>query len=373
MNRPSNPYPPLPISEPPASAAARNRRLTTIAWGAVPVVALAAATTMTHIPFTDISLAVPYAAQGPGPMFDTLSEVDGEPVVEVNGTDTDETAGELNMTTVSVRTNMSLAQALGRWVLTDDTIVPIEQIFPPNISEEEVRESNEAAFTMSESAATVAAMNFLGAEIEVAVHDTLEDSPAAGVLEPGDVILAVDGDAVDEPGQVQERVLSRAPGDEVTLTIRRDGQEREVTVTLAASEQDPALPQVGILMISEPVADIEVDYNLQDVGGPSAGMIFSLAVIDKMSPGPLNGGHKVAGTGTIAEDGAVGPIGGIVHKVDAAQSEGIELFLAPAANCAEAVSRDHGEMVVASVDTLDDAIEAMEAFAAGEDLDTCAS
>lgn len=381
MNRPSVPSPPpadapqdLESGSPTSSGNAwgsANPRLSTVAWGAIPVVLLASLTVMDHVPFTDISLTVPYAAQGPGPMFDTLGEVDGEPVVELAGHDSDETAGELNMTTVSVRTNMTLAQALGRWVMTDDTIVPIEQIFPPNVSEEEVRESNEAAFTMSESAATVAAMNFLGAEIEVGVHDTIDDSPAAGLLEPGDVILAVDGQSVDEPGQVQEHVRDQSPGDEITLTVRRDDGEVEVPVTLGESEEEPGVPQVGILMISEPVEDIEVNYNLQDVGGPSAGMIFSLAVIDKMSPGLLNGGNKVAGTGTIAEDGTVGPIGGIVHKIDAAESDGVELFLAPADNCAEAVSRDHGDMVVASVDTLDDAIEAMEAFADGDDVATC--
>lgn len=370
MNRSSDSF--LPPATRPEPAQRSNRRLKTVAWGAVPVVALASLTVMNHVPFTDISLTVPYAAQGPGPMFNTLGEVEGEPVVELSGLDTDETVGELNMTTVSVRTQMTLAQALGRWVMTDDTIVPIEQIFPPNVSEEDVRESNEAAFTLSESAATVAAMNFLGAEIEIGVHDTVAGSPAEGQLEAGDVILAVDGEPVDEPGQVQQLVQEKNPGDEINLTIRRDDQEQEVTITLGENEQDPSIPQVGILMVSEPVEDIDVNYNLQDVGGPSAGMIFSLAVIDKMSPGQLNGGNKVAGTGTIAEDGTVGPIGGIVHKIDAAEDAGIELFLAPAGNCEVAMSRDHGDMVVASVETLDDAIDAMAAYEEGTDVQTCA-
>ena len=114
-----------------------------------------------------------------------------------------------------------------------------------------------------------------------------------------------------------------------------------------------------------------MNYNLNDIGGPSAGMMFSLAVIDKLTPGALNGGKFVAGTGTINEDGEVGPIGGIVHKVHAAQEAGAELFLAPADNCAEAVSRDTGDMVVAKVHTLDDAIEAMQNFAEGNAVETC--
>ena len=100
-------------------------------------------------------------------------------------------------------------------------------------------------------------------------------------------------------------------------------------------------------------------------------MIFSLAVIDKLSPGELNGGRLVAGTGTISEDGTVGPIGGIVHKVRAAEEKGTELFLAPADNCTEAISRDHGDMVIAKVTTLDDAITAMADFDAGRDVEEC--
>ena len=117
---------------------------------------------------------------------------------------------------------------------------------------------------------------------------------------------------------------------------------------------------------------MNVTYNLQDVGGPSAGMMFSLAVIDKLTEDDLTEGHFVAGTGTISEDGTVGPIGGIEHKVEASQEAGAELFLAPAANCEAATSRDHGDMVIASVETLDDAIHAIEDFASGAEVKTCA-
>lgn len=383
MNRPKSTAATPPDAETEGTAprpTAASRRLRTIAFGAIPVVALASLTVMDHIPGTDISLTVPYAAEGQGPMFDTLGEIDGTEVVEIEGADTDETDGELYMTTVSVRTQMTLAQALGRWIASEDTIVPLEQVVPPNRTPDEVEEANKAAFTASEAAATVAAMNHLGAEIEVVVADTVAESPADGQLEPEDVITAVDGEAVDEPGQVQERVRALDPGAEVTLTVRRgggdgeddeNGEEIDVTLTLAESEDGSGTPMIGVLMASQPVDDIDVNYNLQDVGGPSAGMVFSLAVIDKLSPGELTGGHSVAGTGTIAEDGAVGPIGGIEHKVSAARDNGVELFLSPAANCAAATSRDTGDMVVASVDTLDDAIAAMDDFAAGDEVETC--
>ncbi|SER59170.1 Lon protease [Corynebacterium cystitidis DSM 20524] len=348
-----------------------NRRLTTIFVGAIPVMLLAGVVTLDHIPGTDFSLAVPYAAQGPGPTFNTLGDVDGQPVVEIRGAETDETSGNLNMTTVSVRTNMTLAQVLGRWLFTDDTIVPIEQILPPDKSEEEIQQRNEQAFVSSEAAATVAAMNYLGKPTIVVVHDTMGGTAADGVVEPGDTIVAVDGTDVSQPGVVQEIVRSKAPGDTVELTLRRGDEELTETITLGEHPDEAGVALLGITMTSAPEESISVEYNLNDIGGPSAGMIFSLAVIDKLSPGQLNGGKFVAGTGTISEDGTVGAVGGIQHKVAAADDEGAELFLAPADNCAEALRADTDDLVIAKVDTLDDAIAAMDAFAAGEDVLTC--
>ncbi len=349
----------------------RTRRRRTLTWGAVPVAVLAVALSIDHIPFTDVSLAVPYAAEGPGPTFNTLGEVNGTPVVDVEGAPTEETAGNLNMTTVSVRTNMTLAQALGRWLGAGDTIVPLEQVVPPHTSEEEVREANQQAFVASEASATVAAMNYLGRPTNVVVHDTVDGSAADGVVHSGDVITRVNDAEVSEPGQVRDAVRALSPGDKLTVSVARDGAEEELTVRLGESPEDPSVPQLGILMTSAPADDISVTYNLQDIGGPSAGMMFSLAVIDKLTPGPLNGGAFVAGTGTIDESGAVGPIGGIVHKIEASKNDGAELFLAPAGNCGEASSVDAGEMTVARVATLDDAIRAMEDFNAGREVDTC--
>ncbi|WP_165165418.1 PDZ domain-containing protein [Corynebacterium qintianiae] len=353
------------------TTALRQRRWSTIVWGAVPVGLLALALSVDHVPFTDVTLTVPYAAQGPGPTFNTLAEIDGTPVVDIEGAETDDTSGNLNMTTVSVRTNMTLAQALGRWIGTEDTLVPMQQVVPPDVSEEEFQQFNEAAFVASEASATVAAMKFLGMPTEVVVHDVVPESAAEGSLEPGDVITAVGGTEVSEPGQVQEIVLGHAPGDDLELTVDRDGETRDVGLTLGESSDSEGTAQLGILMTSKPEGDISVTYNLKDVGGPSAGMMFSLAVIDKLSPGALNGGKFVAGTGTIAEDGEVGPIGGISHKIRGARDSGAELFLAPADNCAEAAAVDSGGMVVARVATLDDAVAAMRAFTEGRDVTTC--
>lgn len=355
-----------------ASPTRASRRIRTLAWGAVPVVALAALVSLDRVPGTDISLTVPYAAEGPGPMFDTLGEVEGIPVVEIDGAPVDETAGELRMTTVSVRSNMTLSQALGRWLTTDDTLVPVEQVFPPDLDPEEIEQLNQQAFTSSEAAATVAAMNHLGRPVEIVVVDVLPDSAASGRIEPEDVIVAVDGNDVDKPGQVQELVRARQPGDRITLELQRGDERVSEEIELGANPRDEKIPMLGVLMGSQPTDGVDVNFNLQDIGGPSAGMIFSLAVIDKLSEGELNAGRNVAGTGTIEEDGTVGPIGGIGHKVRAASADGVELFLAPASNCAEALAGNGDEdMVIAEVNTLDEAIDAMADFGAGRDVATC--
>lgn len=356
-----------------ATSTRASRRIRTLAWGAVPVLLLTALVSMDRIPGTDISLTVPYAAEGPGPMFDTLGSLEGTPVIEIDGAPVDDTTGELRMTTVSVRSNMTLAQALGRWLTTDDTLVPIEQVFPSNMSPEQIEQANRQAFTSSEAAATVAAMNHLGRPVEISVVDVLPDTAATGRIEAGDVIVAVDGQEVHQPGQVQEIVREKDPGEPVDLQLRRGGEQVNEEIELGANPQNEQMAMLGVLMGSQPTDGLDVNFNLQDIGGPSAGMIFSLAVIDKLSPGELNSGRKVAGTGTISEGGDVGSIGGIEHKVRAAAADGVELFLAPAPNCAAALSGLGGDsdMVVAEVATLDDAITAMADFGAGREVHTC--
>lgn len=314
-----------------------------------------------HIPGTGIDLTVPYAAEGPGPTFDTLGEYRGERVVDISGAELDETEGSLDMTTVEIRTGMTLAEAVRRW-LSEDTLVPIDHFIRPGETLEEVSQRNEVLFSSSESAATIAAMTYLDKPLQVRVVGVAEDSAAEGELRDGDIIRSVDGTAVTLPIEVQETVRGKKPGDRIRLEVDREGGDRAVDVTLGSHPEQPDVPLLGVMMDATPADGITVNYNLEDIGGPSAGMMFSLAVVDKLSEGPLNGGRFVAGTGTISVTGDVGSIGGIVHKVRAARDAGAEVFLAPSANCAEAVSRDHGDMAVLKVDTLAEAIDQMAAY-----------
>ncbi|MBZ8176910.1 PDZ domain-containing protein [Corynebacterium poyangense] len=350
-----------------------SRRLRTIICGAIPVVVLGALVGMDHIPGTNISLTVPYAAEGPGPSFNTLGEIEGKEVVEIDGENTDPTSGNLNMTTVSVRTGMTVPQVVSRWA-QGDSIVPLDTIFQPGESQEDVQERNKAAFANSETAATLAAMNYLHRKVEVQVVEVKPDSAAEGQLVSGDRIISINGTPVATPAEAQEQVSHYQPGEKITLDIKHQDQSRAtLTLNLGENPDSPGKPLLGITMVSVPADGVRIHYNLNEVGGPSAGMMFSLAVVDKLSPGLLNGGKFVAGTGTISADGSVGPIGGITHKMKAAEDLGAELFLAPKDNCAEAMSQDHGTMVVAEVTSLSDAIQQMKAYSEGGDVRTCQS
>ncbi|MDO5097561.1 MAG: PDZ domain-containing protein [Corynebacterium sp.] len=348
-----------------------NRRIRTLVFGAVPVLALLLAVNTATIPGTNISVTVPYAAEGQGPTFNTLGEIDGVKVVDITGTEVDETAGKLNMTTVSVRTNMTVMQAASRWLLSGDNLIPIEQVIPQDKSEDEVNELNQQAFLVSESAATTAALRYLDKPLEVEVASIVADSPAHEVMEVGDRIIAIGGTDVKSGGHAQELVRKKRPGDVVEVSFVRDDKRMEAEVILATHPDDPTMPLLGISMVTVPAEDITVEYNLDDIGGPSAGMIFALAVVDKLSPGKLNGGKFVAGTGTIDDNGTVGYIGGVVHKAKAAADSGAELFLAPRSNCGELRGKNFGTMTVAAVDTLEEAIAQMDNFAAGKDVEGC--
>ncbi len=348
-----------------------NRRFRTLVFGAIPLLALLALINLDRIPGTNIDLYVPYAAEGPGPTFNTLDAIDGVEVVQITGAEVDKTSGNLNMTTVSVRTQMTLMQAMNRWLFTNDRIVPIEQVIPQDTSEEEMHQMNEQAFLSSESAATTAALRYLQMPLEVEVVEVVEDSPAAAQLKKDDRIVSIDGEAVQSGGHAQELVRAHKPGEELSLVVSRGDKELPLTVTLAEHPEDSTLPFLGINMSTVPAGDIEVKYNLEDIGGPSAGMIFALAVVDKLSEGELNGGKFVAGTGTIEDDGTVGPIGGITHKVESAADAGAELFLVPADNCAELSGASYDTMTLAKVENLTGAVETMQNFADGKSVTTC--
>ncbi len=315
------------------------------------------------------TLPVPMVALGPGPTYDTLGAVDGTQVIAVAGLPTYPTAGHLNMTTVSVTDRLTLFSALGYWGAADHQVVPRDTVFPPDKSDAQVQQQNSDDFSASEANAEVAALMDLKLPTRAVVADLTPGSPAAGLLQKGDQLVTVAGTAVATPQAVADALSGTRPGQSVRITYTRGGRPGDATVVLGAS---PDRPQglLGVRPGIEPQGG-DITISLGDIGGPSAGLMFTLAVIDKLTPGELTGGRFVAGTGTIDNAGTVGPIGGIPFKMMAARSAGATTFLVPARNCEEAAAHAPEGLQLVRVATLGDALTALDAMRADRPVTTC--
>jgi len=339
-----------------------NRRILTLVVALVPV--LVFGVLLPAVP-------VPYVALGPGPTFDTLGDVEGKPVVDIEGIPVKPTSGQLNMTTVSQRDGMTLAQALALWASGNDQLVPRDLVFPPEKTRDDIKKSQDADFRRSEDNAQYAALNYLKYPKSVTVDRVDDPGPSAGKLRVGDVIEKVDGTAVADLEAFTGLMKSTKPGDELDLGLRRhNAPPSTARITLGAND-DRDSGYLGIAVLDAPWAPFTIDFNLANIGGPSAGLVFSLAVIDKLTTGDLNGSKFVAGTGSISPDGTVGPIGGITHKMVAAQEAGATVFLVPAENCAEARTVTDTTMELVKAENLTQTVDALKALAAGGDPPLC--
>ena len=370
--------------EPPRTARQRARRRAVLR-GVVAGGALVLVGSVVKLPLLILS---------PGPTYNTIGEVDGQPMIVISGTTTYPTEGALDMTTVSERGGASggvyLGEALVGWVAPAGTVVPRESVYGPEVEGEDLTERNDQLFATSQSDAIAAAMGELGIATEqrVVVTRVSGGSPADGIVEAGDEIVAVNGEPVTEPAEVGDAVRAGEVGDTVTLTVLRSespgAQPEELTLEVVTeanpdlAAEDPGaapVPYLGILVGVTYEAPFPIDFTLEDVGGPSAGMMFSLAIVDMLTPGPLTGGGHVAGTGTIDPEGTVGPIGGIAQKLKGAQRSGASLFLAPRDNCSDVVGNEPSGLTVVPVATLAEARDVVERWVAdpGADFATCSS
>ena len=323
-------------------------------------------------------LPSPYVIERPGPVFDTLGSVtvDGDevPLIEIPTEPTYDTAGTLSLLTVNVYGNRDQApswfEVISAWLDPSQAIVPVDSIFPEGVSTEDRREQSRVDMNNSQQEAIAAALRALGEpyESQLSVVETLADSPAQGVLRGGDTILSVNGEPVRDVTALRAAIAENGTATPVSLGVIRGGTERTLDITPVLSEGENRVPVIGVLIAGEYIFPFEVRIELENVGGPSAGMMFALGVIDKLTPDSLAGGADVAGTGTIGADGTVGPIGGIVQKMHGAIGAGAEWFLAPAANCDEVVGNVPGDLEVFSVATLDEAIGVLQTIADEGDL-----
>jgi PDZ domain-containing protein len=327
--------------------------------------------------------SVPYAELSPGPTFDVLGTQDGSangtPLITITGHQTYPTTGQLRMVTVGVSEEsyqMPLGEALVGWLSSDEAIVPKETIYPPGQTQQQSDAENTQEMTDSQDSAVTAALGALDIKpsgSQVVIASVADGSPAAGKLLAGDAIDAVDGTAIGTGGQsamdqVTAAIQKLTPGQQATFEVTRDGKKQSITTGTASSG---GKAQVGISIESENVFPFTVDIQLNNVGGPSAGMMFALGIIDKLTTDNLTGGRIIAGTGTIDAKGNVGAIGGIQMKTIGARRAGATVFLAPAGNCAEAKANQPAGLELAKVSTLQDALNALTDIREGKTPPLC--
>jgi PDZ domain-containing protein len=297
--------------------------------------------------------------------------------VSVDGARTYPTKGELRVTTVSVTSpgqDLALVDALAAWFDRTRAVYPRDVIYPPDQTAEQQREESAVQMTSSQDTAIAVALRELGYDVPVRteVRAVSTGMPADGKLRAGDVILEVNGVRVREVQQVARLVQRTGPDAPATFVVERKGERRTVEIVAAPAEGDPGTAVVGIEIAGAYDFPFEVDLDLhENIGGPSAGLVFALAVYDTLTPGALAGDHHIAGTGSLDSAGRVQPIGGVQQKIVAATEAGAELFLVPPDNCeaaAEAEVSDE-EIRLVRAPTVRSAVRSLEAFADNPDAD----
>ncbi|MGY2745682.1 YlbL family protein [Pseudarthrobacter sp. O4] len=328
---------------------------------------------------TAVSLPVPYVVESPGPTFNTLGDENGKPVISVTGHESFPAKGNLDLTTVYVDGGpngpVSVFEAFSAWLDGAKAVYPEELIFPRGVTKEQSQQESAVAMTTSQENAVASALKELNIPFEqkLQIAGIPEDSASSGNLQEGDVLVSINNKPITALSVVQAE-LAAGNGAPVTVAVDRGGNSVPVTITPTKAPTGKFI--LGVLLQYKFTFPFEVKISLDKVGGPSAGMMFALGIVDTVTPGDLTGGKHIAGTGTITPDGAVGPIGGIGQKMQGARSGGATLFLAPSANCDEVLGHIPAGLQVVKVENLAEARKAVELAASGTDtsaLPACSS
>ncbi|WP_374209925.1 YlbL family protein [Pseudarthrobacter raffinosi] len=326
-----------------------------------------------------VTVPVPYVVESPGPTFNTLGQSQGSAVISVTGHETYPANGNLDLTTVYVDGGpngpVSVLGAFTAWLDGSKSVHPVEMLYPSGTTKEEADEQSSVAMTSSQENAVASALKELdipfGQQLQAA--GLPDGSPSAGKVENGDIFGSINGIPITSLAVVQEE-LAAGQGAPATLVVQRAGES--VTQTITPMNNGAGRYILGVMLKYLFTFPFDVKISLDKVGGPSAGLMFSLGIIDTVTPGDLTGGKHVAGTGTITPDGTVGPIGGIRQKMLGARAGGATVFLAPAENCDDVVGHVPEGLQVLKVENIADARRAVELAGSGQDtgaLPVCAS
>ncbi|MFZ6003954.1 MAG: PDZ domain-containing protein [Actinomycetota bacterium] len=308
---------------------------------------------------------IPYVALRPGSVRPVTEQV------LVEGAASFPPDESIAYTTVSIG-GITLLEAVAAWLDDDVDVLPEDRVRGGR-SAEENRRYNAQLMDTSKLVAITVALEHLGYEVPIrttgaVVREIVPGTPAEAVLQPDDVIVAVDGEVVDELGEIGALLQPGGPGAQHELIVERPPagpSVKQLTINTVAAEDDPARAVIGIApedRIAEFDFPIQVTIDSGNVGGPSAGLAFTLAILDVLTAGELTGGHRVAVTGTIALDGTVGPVGGAAQKAITVRNAGYEVFLVPSDELEDVRAAVGDGLRVLAVDTLAEALDALDSL-----------
>lgn len=319
---------------------------------------------------------LPYTIFSPGPTVDLTS------LISVSGRSKPatypDTGAQIRMVTVREtlpQTHLGLWELLGAWISRDDAVYPNSYLYgnKKQATNQRSEQQGHVEMTDAQQTAEYVALDHLGYSRGAEVEAIEKHSPAVGHFKPGDVITAVGTTPVRSAEALIAATRKEAVGRPLTVRVLRKGKPVSVTVTPV---REDGRPHVGISITDDVHVPFKLDVAVDpSIGGPSAGLMMTLAIYDYLTPGSLTHGQPIAGTGEIEPDGSVGQIGGIQQKIPAAKRDGAKIFLVPAANCEEVAGSDHGSMRLVKVSTFTGALKAIRTWAANPDaaLPSCGS
>jgi len=322
-----------------------------------------------------VLVPVPYVILGPGPTLNTLGkDSSGHPLITISGHPTHLTSGHLNLVTVSYQgcqgNQFNIFTALVAWLNPHQAVVPESEICPAGQTQRQTQEQDTAQMVGSQQTATAAALTELHIPYttEVVVVQAEKGFPAYGVLKAGDVITEVDGQPVTGQASLTKLIRAHPAGSPLNLTISRNGQTKQVQV---GTRESGGHPVMGVAIEEQYKFPFSVKISVGDIGGPSAGMMFALGIIDKLTNDNLTGGKFIAGTGEIEASGKVDPIGGIQQKMVGARNAGATIFLTPASNCADTKGAVPAGLRLVKVSTLNQAVTYLQDLKTGRPVPSC--
>jgi PDZ domain-containing protein len=337
-----------------------TRRLWTLVTGAVLLAVLITLAVVAPVKYVELV---------PGPTFNTLGTSGGKPVITITGAPTTASAGQLRMLTIGEIDNITAFDVVKGWFNHDAAVLPREVVIPPGQSQNQIQQESKDEFQQSQTAAVTAALRHEGYPVLVTISAVKPGTPAEGHLTADDVVTAVNGQKVLSNDDLSRLIQAAPVGSTIVISYTRGGVPHQTSIKTTANSDGKS--QIGVEVTQNQPSPIKVSIQLQDVGGPSAGLMFTLGIMDKLDPTDLTDGRIIAGTGTMDNDGNVGVIGGIPQKMIAARTAGAHWFLAPAGNCAEALGSPVAGLSLIKVTTLDSALTALTDLRDGRQPPLC--